>query len=82
MNEYRFKSIWRVVVDRAHVRKMVLPKMPSSLALREVGLGAQYADYDLNRFKEEDWEPSVSDTVCTDSVQCICHSMEYEDLVA
>ena len=60
----------------------MLPKMPSSLALREVDRGAQYAYYDLNRFKEEDWEPSVSDTVCTDSVQCIYHSMEYEDLVA
>ena len=31
---------------------------------------------------EEDWSQSVSETVWTDLVQCICQSMEYEDLVA
>ena len=52
-----------------------------SLLLQEVDRAAQYAYYDLNKLKEEDWSPSVSDVDCSDFVRCIYPSVEYVDLL-
>ena len=49
--------------------------------LQEVDRAAQYTYHDLNKFKEEDWSPSVSDVDCADFVRRIYPSIEYVDLV-
>ena len=49
--------------------------------LQEVDRAAQYVYHDLNKFKEEDWSPSVSDVDCGDFVRCIYPSIENVELL-
>ena len=63
------------------MRHLCLVAESDSLMLQEVDRAAQYAYHDLNKFKEEDWSPSVSDVDCADFVRCIYLSVEYVELV-
>ena len=71
MGKHCVEVAWSDVVETAHVKKLVLPKMrrtcvvaesDGSLASTEVDRGAKCAHHDLKKFKE-DRHPSVSDTV-------------------
>ena len=89
MDKYRFKSRWTDVVDATRVENIVLPLCCGKCAshtcgsgvtssdVKRSGLGsAQYANYDLNKFKEEEWSLAVSDVECVQLAQCIYKSMK------
>ena len=87
--EDRSKLRWSDVVDITYVKTIGLPIMrhpcliakSDSLMIQEVDRAAQYVYHDLNKFKEEDWSPSVSDVDCADFVRCIYLSIEYVELL-
>ena len=87
--EDRSKLRWDDLEDITHVNTIGLPKIhhscvvaeSGSLLSQEVDRVAQYAYHDLNKFKEEDWSPSVSDVDCSDFVRCIYPSVECVDLL-
>ena len=89
MGKDRYKLTWSDVVETMHVKNVVLARMhqpglaaesTGSPPFGEMDRAAQYANYDLNKFKEEDWSPSadfVRQTECSASNQ----SVDYGDLV-
>ena len=87
-DEDHFNLRWNDLVDITYVNTIGLSKIrhpcvvveSDSLLLQEVDRAAQYAYYDLNKLKEEDWSPSVSDVDYADFVRCIYPSVEYVDL--